>query len=144
LQPRAVRTLRSQRLAPPAMEIELRCPVCHEYFEDPVMLQCAHHICAAHVAGLAGNSGLGRAVRSISCPACGDQTVVPEGGLRVDRTLQTVVGLRDSLLASTPNVDLVMDTTAPMCGFCEEQPATRRCMQCSGVLCEACEKTSHS
>jgi len=32
----------------------------------------------------------------------------------------------------------------PNCGFCEEQPATRRCMQCDGFLCQDCEKSTHA
>lgn len=31
-----------------------------------------------------------------------------------------------------------------MCGFCEEKPALRRCVQCAGVLCDDCERTQHS
>jgi hypothetical protein len=32
----------------------------------------------------------------------------------------------------------------PRCGFCEETAATKRCLQCDGVMCEDCAATSHS
>jgi len=123
------------------METELRCPVCHEYFVDPVMLQCTHHVCCAHVS--ATNVGRGE---HLPCPVCSDVTVVPDGGLRVDRTLQVVVDLwRKERQAAPQSGDGDGEAkAAPLCGFCEEKPATRRCQQCDGVLCEECEKTSHS
>mmetsp|Transcript_66994 Transcript_66994/g.155494 ORF Transcript_66994/g.155494 Transcript_66994/m.155494 type:complete len:424 (+) Transcript_66994:95-1366(+) len=118
------------------MESELRCPVCSEYFVDPVMLQCTHHICAQHIGSLV--------VRDrISCPVCGDVTALPEGRIPVDRTLQVVVEMWGNQAAPQQTGDS-STVEVPLCGFCEEQPATRRCVQCSGVLCEECEKTSHS
>lgn len=124
-----------------AMETELRCPVCHDYFAEPVMLQCTHHICNAHI--VASNVG---SREHLPCPVCSDVTVVPEGGLRVDRTLQVVVDLwqKDQQAAQPQSGDDGEAKAAPMCGFCEEKPATRHCQQCAGVLCEECEKTSHS
>mmetsp|Transcript_86244 Transcript_86244/g.268289 ORF Transcript_86244/g.268289 Transcript_86244/m.268289 type:complete len:444 (-) Transcript_86244:82-1413(-) len=143
------------------MEAELRCPVCCEYFEDPVMLNCTHHICMQHIGAGAGAGAGGAGARGqrdalggstqgalaqrerIACPVCGDLTGVPEGGLRVDRTLQVVVDTWRS--AATQDGGASGSSEAkPTCGFCEEKPATRRCIQCSGVLCEECEKTSHS
>lgn len=118
------------------LESELRCPVCSEYFVDPVMLQCTHHICAQHVGSLM--------IRDrIQCPVCGEVTALPEGGLRVDRTLQVVVEMWGDHAAPQQTGDSVT-TEAQVCGFCEEKPATRRCIQCNGVLCEECETTSHS
>lgn len=127
------------------MESELRCPMCHEYFSDPVMLQCTHHICIRHM----GSTG---PRERLTCPVCGDVTIVPEGGLRVDRTLSVVVELWQQL--QVPGVSPTSPGSGPLarsaerarqyCGFCEEKPATRRCIQCSGVLCEECEKSSHS
>uniref|UniRef100_A0A6U6NS62 B box-type domain-containing protein n=1 Tax=Zooxanthella nutricula TaxID=1333877 RepID=A0A6U6NS62_9DINO len=122
------------------MDGELRCPVCREYFADPVMLQCTHHICASHVAQLAERGQL-------KCPVCSDLTVVPDGGLRLDKALQVVVDVWRERQSEEPlpqNGESSPSHEPPRCGFCEEKPATRRCQQCNGVLCEECEKTSHS
>lgn len=117
------------------METELRCPICRDYFTEPVMLQCTHHICAAHLSTL-GSQG------QLACPVCGD---LSEASLRVDRTLQVVVDVhRERVQSLNGGDDVVQTSSAPLCGFCEEKPATRHCIQCAGVLCEECEKTSHS
>mmetsp|Transcript_108914 Transcript_108914/g.318739 ORF Transcript_108914/g.318739 Transcript_108914/m.318739 type:complete len:418 (+) Transcript_108914:136-1389(+) len=117
------------------MESELRCPMCSEYFVDPVMLQCTHHVCKQHVGALVERNRL-------TCPVCNEITVVNDGNLQVDRTLQVVVETWGNHAAPQQTGDTT--TSMEVCGFCEEKPATRRCVQCAGVLCEECEKTSHS
>jgi len=119
------------------MESELRCPVCNDYFVDPVMLQCTHHICMQHIGSVMPRDRL-------PCPVCSDVTAVPEGGLRVDRTLQVVVDMFGHQALPKQSDASGSTEVPPICGFCEEQPATRRCIQCAGVLCQDCEKSSHS
>eukprot|EP00928_Gymnodinium_smaydae_P021826 TRINITY_DN18543_c0_g1_i2.p1 TRINITY_DN18543_c0_g1~~TRINITY_DN18543_c0_g1_i2.p1 ORF type:complete len:361 (+),score=96.55 TRINITY_DN18543_c0_g1_i2:95-1177(+) len=128
-----------------AIEAELRCPVCSQLFKEPVRLVCAHHICMEHF----GNVSRGE---RIACPVCGDVTVVQDNGLVVDRVLQVVVErFQQSQQHSQFEDDAgavarsAAESGAPqLCGFCEELPATKRCVQCAGVLCEACVQTSHS
>lgn len=121
------------------MERELTCPICQEWFREPVMLHCTHHICSSHIEQSSQN-GL------LPCPVCGDITRMPEGGLAVDRSLQLVLEYWQEK-ASKPQARRLSGSKIldlPMCGFCEEQPAARRCLQCDGVMCEACAVTSHS
>lgn len=105
------------------------------------MLHCTHHICASHMEQLVNSStGL------LPCPVCGDVTAMPESGLALDRSLQLVQSFWQEREARPKAVVASGEgkKTVPMCGFCEEQPASRRCVQCDGVLCEACLATSHS
>lgn len=110
------------------------------------MLHCTHHVCANHLEQLiSGTNGL------VPCPVCGDVTAMPEGGLLIDRSLQLVLEYwqEKQLKPSARIVKGNKSKVVPMCGFCEEQPASRRCMQCSvdgvdAVLCEACSISSHS
>ena len=37
---------------PPAMEAELRCPVCRNLFTNPVLLNCAHSVCLTCAVGI--------------------------------------------------------------------------------------------
>lgn len=114
------------------MESELRCPVCHEFFSNPVMLQCTHHVCIAHASNVQPNE-------RIACPACAEYTVVPRGGLRINNALQSLVDLwQEQQQQSEP------DPASTMCGMCEEAWASKRCVQCSGSLCDDCALTSHS
>lgn len=114
------------------METELRCPVCQDFFRDPVMLQCTHHVCIAHAANVQPRE-------RIACPACSEYTVVPDGGLRISNTLQTLVDLwQEQHQQSEPR------GARTRCGMCEEEWATKRCIQCHGYLCDECAQTSHS
>lgn len=123
------------------MERELTCPVCRTWFQDPVMLHCTHHVCANHLEQiLSGTNGL------VPCPVCGDVTAMPEGGLTIDRSLQLVQEYwqEKQLKPHAASASGNSGQAVTMCGFCEEQTATRRCVQCDGVLCEACSISSHS
>mmetsp|Transcript_53266 Transcript_53266/g.150858 ORF Transcript_53266/g.150858 Transcript_53266/m.150858 type:complete len:444 (+) Transcript_53266:75-1406(+) len=121
------------------MERELHCPVCQEFFVEPIRLQCTHHICTTHLSSLANG-------RTLSCPSCSNITVLPaEGTPPVDKALQLVVDAwRDKMKVPQQNGDASPVGEAPICGFCEEKEATRRCLQCDGILCEDCEKSLHS
>jgi len=110
------------------MEKELTCPICRTWFE--------HHVCANHLEQIvSGTNGL------VPCPVCGDVTAMPDVGLVIDRSLQLVQEYWQEKQLRPPGV---ATQSVPMCGFCEEQPARKRCVQCDGVLCEACSITSHS
>jgi len=103
------------------------------------MLHCTHHMCSSHLDQLSRN-GL------VPCPVCGDVTQLPEGGLIVDRSLQLVQEYWQEK-STKPQATLISGDkpqALPMCGFCEEQLASRRCLQCDGVMCEACAVASHS
>eukprot|EP00929_Paragymnodinium_shiwhaense_P095099 TRINITY_DN5605_c0_g1_i2.p1 TRINITY_DN5605_c0_g1~~TRINITY_DN5605_c0_g1_i2.p1 ORF type:complete len:469 (-),score=98.38 TRINITY_DN5605_c0_g1_i2:148-1554(-) len=121
------------------LESELRCPVCHEYYKDAVMLTCTHHVCMEHLGNV-------QEPQRLQCPVCKDVTVVPEEGLQVDRVLQLVVECHaEANRSMRSDTDVTVNPEdRPTCGFCEEQIATRRCVQCAGSLCEECVKTSHS
>jgi len=105
------------------------------------MLHCTHHICHAHLDQLqTAKQGL------VPCPVCGDVTQVPDTGLPIDTSLQLVLEYFEEK-QSQPKAAVLSGSNSkvvPMCGFCEEQPADRRCVQCDGVLCEACAISSHS
>merc|ERR1719237_61272 len=102
------------------MEQELRCPVCREYFKDPVMLQCTHHICRAHLANIVTPD-------RIACPVCSEITSVPDGDLAVDRPLQLVLEQwlenRDRLTSSGVDDGGEGEVPEQVCGFCEDQAA---------------------
>eukprot|EP00442_Polarella_glacialis_P026974 CAMPEP_0115065966 /NCGR_PEP_ID=MMETSP0227-20121206/10548_1 /TAXON_ID=89957 /ORGANISM="Polarella glacialis, Strain CCMP 1383" /LENGTH=437 /DNA_ID=CAMNT_0002451821 /DNA_START=155 /DNA_END=1468 /DNA_ORIENTATION=- len=126
------------------METELLCPACHEIFVDPVMLQCSHHLCAAHVQNFSSRE-------RFNCPLCNDVAAVPEGGMKIDHVLRMVIEAYKLQMpnkrksdGSAAEEEEIEEAPPATCGFCEEKPATRRCVQCAGVLCEECEKSTHS
>jgi len=132
------------------VEPELKCPVCHEIFTEPIMLQCSHHLCAQHVQNFSSRE-------RFSCPVCNDVAAVPEGGMKVDMVLKLVVETYKLQQASSvkksevgrlddhdQETSPVKALTLPKCGICEDKPASRQCLQCDGVLCEDCEKSTHA
>lgn len=121
------------------MKTELCCPVCHDYFSEPVGLWCHHHICASHVESLSKG-------KTLVCPSCEDVTTLPtEGALQIDRSLQLVVeAWLEQIASQHENKNETPALVTPTCGFCEEQLATCHCEQCDGVLCEKCRTTLHT
>lgn len=117
------------------MEAELHCPICLGYFQEPVVLQCAHHLCQAHVVDLAGGGG------KLVCPVCREVSHLGEEGLPVDRTLRNIAQLWQR---QTEGAAAAGSGETPTCGFCEEQLAVKHCQQCRGNLCQACIESSHS
>jgi len=103
------------------------------------MLQCTHHICAAHLTTLSS-------AERVICPVCQEITIFPPGGLPKDRTLQlaTEQWQEDQVCWRHMTNSDGRPMVRPVCGFCEDQPATRRCVQCVGVMCDACQETTHS
>ncbi|XP_065421109.1 E3 ubiquitin-protein ligase TRIM39-like [Chrysemys picta bellii] len=65
---------------------EATCPICLEYFKDPVIIDCGHHFCRACIAQCWEGSDT-----AISCPQC--RETVQQGNLRPNRQLANVVEL---------------------------------------------------
>uniref|UniRef100_A0A452GM55 RING-type E3 ubiquitin transferase n=1 Tax=Gopherus agassizii TaxID=38772 RepID=A0A452GM55_9SAUR len=66
------------------LQDELTCPICLEYFKDPVSLDCDHNFCRACITqfweGLATN---------VFCPQC--RATFPQRNLRLNRQLRNIV-----------------------------------------------------
>lgn len=119
---------------------EVSCAICHEIVTDPITLDCFHHLCAAHVANF-GNRD------PVACPICKASSPVPEGGLKVDTVKKIVVDyFKQQLALKEPDEESEPLRPIPVtCAYCEEQEATRRCVECHGQpLCEECATSTHS
>ncbi|XP_039358203.1 E3 ubiquitin-protein ligase TRIM39-like [Mauremys reevesii] len=67
-----------------SLQEEAMCPICLEYFKDPVIIDCGHHFCRACIAQCW--EGLNT---DVSCPQC--RETVQQGNLRPNRKLANVV-----------------------------------------------------
>ncbi|XP_039373552.1 E3 ubiquitin-protein ligase TRIM39-like [Mauremys reevesii] len=67
-----------------SLQEEATCPICLEYFKDPVIIDCGHHFCRACIAQCWEGSNT-----DISCPQC--RETVQQGNLRPNRKLANVV-----------------------------------------------------
>ncbi|XP_075770156.1 zinc finger protein RFP-like isoform X2 [Pelodiscus sinensis] len=66
------------------LQDEMTCPLCLEYFNDPVFLDCDHSYCRACITQCWG--GL---TADVSCPQC--RQTFPQGNLRPNRQLRSIV-----------------------------------------------------
>ncbi|TFJ97841.1 Tripartite motif-containing protein 10 [Platysternon megacephalum] len=108
----------------------LICPLCREYFTDPVILQCEHNFCRACIARHCAASQM---PPSCACPQCGAR--FPEGGFQSNPQLRNVVEIAKKILdpkgirACEEHKELLklfceVDQT-PICLVCRETPTHR-------------------
>uniref|UniRef100_A0A8C3XTX8 Uncharacterized protein n=1 Tax=Chelydra serpentina TaxID=8475 RepID=A0A8C3XTX8_CHESE len=67
-------------------EDEASCPICLEYFNDPVTLDCGHNFCRDCITQCWGGSDT-----DVLCPCC--MEIFPQGNFRTNRQLGTLVDL---------------------------------------------------
>eukprot|EP00745_Piridium_sociabile_P011137 TRINITY_DN17981_c0_g2_i4.p1 TRINITY_DN17981_c0_g2~~TRINITY_DN17981_c0_g2_i4.p1 ORF type:complete len:235 (+),score=52.28 TRINITY_DN17981_c0_g2_i4:171-875(+) len=112
----------------------LECPVCHEGFNEPKLLPCAHLVCRKCVV-----SWLEKGGHQSGCPLC-RAPILPDAlkgqgdlGAQVDALptdLATAMAVQSDKMLSGSHV----------CGCCEDAEASLFCLQCSIKLCSVCAK----
>ncbi|XP_044838048.1 E3 ubiquitin-protein ligase TRIM39-like [Mauremys mutica] len=73
-----------------SLQEEATCPICLEYFKDPVIIDCGHNFCRACIAQCWEGSNT-----DSSCPQC--RETVQQGNLRPNRRLAKVVEIAKQL-----------------------------------------------
>ncbi|XP_039358182.1 zinc finger protein RFP-like [Mauremys reevesii] len=73
-----------------SLQEEATCPLCLEYFTEPVTLECGHNFCRACIAQCCEGSNT-----DISCPQC--RETVHQRNLRLNRQLANVVEIAKQL-----------------------------------------------
>ncbi|XP_065271862.1 zinc finger protein RFP-like [Emys orbicularis] len=66
------------------LQDEVTCPICLEYFKDPVSLDCDHSFCRACITQCWGGFDT-----DVSCPQC--RVTFPQRNLRLNRQLRNIV-----------------------------------------------------
>uniref|UniRef100_K7FIR0 RING-type domain-containing protein n=1 Tax=Pelodiscus sinensis TaxID=13735 RepID=K7FIR0_PELSI len=72
------------------LQDEVTCPICLEYFDDPVALDCDHSYCRACITQCWGG-----VTADVSCPEC--RRTFAQGNLRPDRKLRSFVDMAREL-----------------------------------------------
>uniref|UniRef100_A0A8C3TG53 RING-type E3 ubiquitin transferase n=1 Tax=Chelydra serpentina TaxID=8475 RepID=A0A8C3TG53_CHESE len=72
------------------LQEEATCPICLEYFKDPVIIDCGHNFCRACIAQCWEGSDT-----AASCPQC--RETVQQGNLRPNRQLANVLEIAKRL-----------------------------------------------
>lgn len=124
------------------MEETLKCPVCQDFFIDPVTLQCGHDFCLTCIQAVwetdVSDEG------PFFCPECqiflpSDLTLKINADLQTkvkDFTTKTLSAAERQAAASTSETKL---SSTICCDHCIEMPsvAIRTCLTCDASLCQA-------
>uniref|UniRef100_A0A8D0GCB5 Uncharacterized protein n=1 Tax=Sphenodon punctatus TaxID=8508 RepID=A0A8D0GCB5_SPHPU len=106
------------------LQEEATCPICLDYFADPVTLDCGHNFCRACITQSWGESG-----ENLTCPQC--REICPMGSLKSNRQLRSVVdGVKQLSLAlraqrvcekhQEPLKLFCQDDRVPICVVCDK------------------------
>ncbi|XP_067391491.1 zinc finger protein RFP-like [Emydura macquarii macquarii] len=109
-----------------SLQDEATCPICLEYFREPVTLDCGHNFCRACITECWGGSDT-----DISCPQC--RQAVQHKYLRPDRQLANVVEIVKQLslkvTKGTGGERVCVEHQEPLKLFCKEDQ-TPICLVC--------------
>ncbi|XP_044837951.1 zinc finger protein RFP-like [Mauremys mutica] len=100
-----------------ALQDEVTCPICLEYFKDPVSLDCDHNFCRACITQCWEGFDT-----DISCPQC--REIFPQRNLRLNRQLRNIVEAARELRLQTvkePEIKRLCEKhKEPLKLFCKE------------------------
>eukprot|EP00667_Euglena_gracilis_P028359 EG_transcript_36027 len=114
----------------------MKCPVCLELFDDPVLLSCPHSVCRTCASQLVEARQPATVASTLSCPLCQETTQLPKrrnGVMYLKRNvhLQNVV-------------QQLRKHAQPTCGRCEKGQASCGCKSCGVLYCSLCRAEVHT
>ncbi|XP_030399660.1 zinc finger protein RFP-like isoform X2 [Gopherus evgoodei] len=107
------------------LQDEVTCPICLEYFKDPVSLDCDHSFCRACIT----QCGEGFDT-DISCPQC--REIFPQRNLRLNRQLRNIVEAARELRLQPEPESLCEKHKEPLKLFCKEDEI---------LICLVCDRS---
>lgn len=111
------------------LQDELTCPICLEYFQDPVSLDCDHHFCRACITQCWESLDT-----EVSCPQC--REAFPQRNLRLNKKLRNVAeAVRELRLQSVKEPEAET--------LCEKhkEPLKLFCKKDKILICVVCDKS---
>lgn len=116
----------------------LKCPVCQDFFTDPVTLPCGHHFCLTCIQAVWETDGSEDG--PFFCPEC--QIFFPADlKLEVNTSLQIKVkDVAETTELWTPTTSRATESASTIhCDHCIDTPsvAIRTCLTCDASLCRA-------
>uniref|UniRef100_A0A8C3S2K0 Zinc finger protein RFP-like n=1 Tax=Chelydra serpentina TaxID=8475 RepID=A0A8C3S2K0_CHESE len=107
-----------------SLQEEATCPICLEYFKDPLIIDCGHNFCRACIAQCWEGSAT-----AASCPQC--RETVQQGNLRPNRQLANMVEIaKGPSLQAAGGEKVCGEHQAALILFCEKDQ-TPICVICN-------------
>ncbi|XP_068597670.1 E3 ubiquitin/ISG15 ligase TRIM25-like [Brachionichthys hirsutus] len=118
-------------------EETLKCPVCQDFFTDPVTLPCGHDFCLTCIQAVWETDGSSKG--PFFCPEC-QVFLASDLTLQINGSLQSKVkDLTTNKPATSPSSAAKSSALTIHCDHCIEAPsvAVRTCLTCDASLCQA-------
>ncbi|XP_061475298.1 zinc finger protein RFP-like isoform X2 [Rhineura floridana] len=112
---------------------EATCPLCLDFFKDPVTLDCGHNFCQGCLTSCWGESD-----GDSSCPEC--QETVPQRNFRPNRQLANVAELVKKLQDGKGGAAAVAQETWRMCER-HQEPLKLFCKDDQVPICVVCDRS---
>ncbi|XP_066473544.1 zinc finger protein RFP-like isoform X2 [Tiliqua scincoides] len=106
---------------------ETTCPICLDYFTDPVITKCGHNFCRACLTQSSGELD-----RNASCPQC--RNVVQPNSLRPNRQLANIVEI-------TKKYSVQVTRRAETLCEMHEEPLKLFCRDDEAPICVVCDRS---
>jgi hypothetical protein len=119
-----------------ASDTTLECPVCHDDFEEPKILQCTHLVCKKCLLSWLDKKG-----HYAGCPLCREVILTSHQG-QGDMNMADLVDALPTHLGISALVESQQVLSSPhVCHMCDNNAALAYCLQCDIKLCPACVRS---
>ncbi|TFJ95981.1 deoxyribose-phosphate aldolase 2 [Platysternon megacephalum] len=109
------------------LQAEAGCPICREYFKDPVIIDCGHSFCRACI-----SQGWEGSDTDVSCPQCGE--TAQQRNLTPNRQLADVLAIVQQL-----SLQVIEDAGGErVCGK-HQEPVKLFCEEDQTPICVVCD-----
>uniref|UniRef100_A0A8D0BP05 Uncharacterized protein n=1 Tax=Salvator merianae TaxID=96440 RepID=A0A8D0BP05_SALMN len=110
---------------------EATCPICLEYFRDPVMIDCGHNFCQICI-----SQHFGKSEAEASCPQC--REIVRPRKMKPNRPLASIVEITKKFSVQT--IRGAAEAVGKLCNK-HQEPLKLFCEDDVALLCLVCDKS---
>lgn len=116
-----------------ALEREITCAICHDYYQEPKVLPCSHYYCKACIRKISSLAGS----EPFSCPECRAPSTLPQGSLDKLPTAFFVNRIKEV----HSQLEKAHGKVQATCEACGNNVAQEFCRQCAKFFCDVCTRS---